>query len=203
MSALWRRAWRNVETGLRVVDVGAFAPIDDRMQFPQQPHLPHTQGLADSAIDAAWAVMPPDMDLETTRLLPVVVGAHPRSEISDRPLANRLVAAIRQWQRQHAEQSDLRLIPMVMTDLWYLNDRELLLQPTIAIGEPGFNAASAYFGTRLPKAYLVDGQLQVLADLAFVEPSVAMWGADAHTTRTALDWFISRHLERFLEIVQG
>ena len=31
------------------------------MQFPQQPSLPHTQGLADSAIDAAWAVMPPDI----------------------------------------------------------------------------------------------------------------------------------------------
>lgn len=171
------------------------------MQFPQQPSLPHTQGLADSAIDAAWAVMPPDMVLETTRLLPVVVGAHPRSEISDRPLANRLVAAIRQWQRQHEEQSDLRLIPMVMTDLWYLNDRELLLQPTIAIGEPGLNAASAYFGTRLPQAYVVDGQLQVLADLGFVEPSVTMWGVDAHATRTALDWFIARHLSRFLDSI--
>ena len=111
------------------------------MQFPQQPPLPHTQGLADSAIDAAWAVMPPDMDLETSRLLPVVVGAHPRSEISHRPLANRLVAAIRQWQRQHEEESELRLTPIVMTDLWYLNDRELLLQPSIAIGEPSLNAA--------------------------------------------------------------
>lgn len=173
------------------------------MQFPQQPPLPHTQGLADSAIDAAWAVMPPDTDLETTRLLPVVVGAHPRGEIADRPLANRLVAAIRQWQRQHEERSELRLIPMVMTDLWYLNDRELLLQPTISIGEPSSNAASAYFGTRLPRAYVVDGQLQVLADLEFVEPSVTLWGADAYATRTALDWFIARHLARFLECVHG
>jgi hypothetical protein len=173
------------------------------MHFPQQPSLPHTQGMADSAIDAAWAIMPPDMDLETARLLPVVVGAHPRSEIADRPLANRLVAAIRQWQRQHEEKSDLRLIPMVMTDLWYLNDQELLLQPTIAIGEPGLNAASAYFGTRLPRAYVVDGQLQVLADLEFLEPSVTMGGADALATRTALDWFIARHLARFLESVHG
>jgi hypothetical protein len=173
------------------------------MQFPQQPPLPHTQGLADSAIDAAWAVMPPDMDLETSRLLPVVVGAHPRSEISHRPLANRLVAAIRQWQRQHEEESELRLTPIVMTDLWYLNDRELLLQPSIAIGEPSLNAASAYFGTRLPMAYAVDGKLQVLADLSFLEPSVTMWGVDASTTRTALDWCISRHLARFLESVHG
>jgi len=173
------------------------------MHLPQQPSLPHTQGLADSAIDAAWAMMPPDIDVETTRLLPVVVGAHPRGEIADRPLANRLVAAIRQWQRQNEEKSDLRLIPMVMTDLWYLNDQELLLQPTIAIGEPAQNAASAYFGTRLPRAYVVDGQLQVLADLEFVEPSVTMWGVDAHATRTALDWFIARHLARFLESVHG
>ncbi|MFM7261840.1 MAG: hypothetical protein ACKO3W_14685, partial [bacterium] len=116
------------------------------MHQPTQPSLPHTQGLADSAIDAAWAVMPPDMPLETTRLLPVVVGAHLRSEIADRPLANRLVAAIRQWQRANIEDEEARLIPIVMSDLWYLNDRELLLQPTIAIGEPGSNAACAYFG---------------------------------------------------------
>jgi hypothetical protein len=169
----------------------------------QQPSLPHTQGLADSAIDVAWAILPPDTELETTRLLPVVVGAHPRSEIADRPLANRLVAAIRQWQRQHVAREDARLIPIVMTDLWYLNDRELLLQPTIAIGEPGANAASAYYGTRLPKAYVVDGQLQVLADLSFLEPSVAMWGVDAHTTRTALDWFIARQMDSFLQSIHG
>jgi hypothetical protein len=95
------------------------------MHFPQQPSLPHTQGLADSAIDAAWAVMPPDSEIITTRLLPIVVGAHPRSEIADRPLANRLVAAIRQWQRQAIANEDDRLVPMVMTDLWYLNDNEL------------------------------------------------------------------------------
>jgi hypothetical protein len=28
-----------------------------------------------------------------------------------------------------------------------------------------------------------------------------MWGVDAYTTRTALDWFIARHLARFLESV--
>jgi hypothetical protein len=40
------------------------------MHFPQQPSLPRTQGMADSAIDAAWAIMPPDMDLETADRLP-------------------------------------------------------------------------------------------------------------------------------------
>ena len=173
------------------------------MQHSSQPSLPHTQGLVDSAIDAAWAVMPPDSEIITTRLLPIVVGAHPRSEIADRPLANRLVAAIRQWQRQAIANEDDRLVPMVMTDLWYLNDNDLLLQPTITIGEPGSNAASAYYGTRLPKAYVVDGQLQVMADLEFLEPSVTMWGVDAYTTRTALDWFINRHLGNFLESVHG
>jgi hypothetical protein len=173
------------------------------MHEPSHPSLPHTQGLADTAIDAAWAVTPPDMPIETARLLPVVVGAHPRAEIADRPLAYRLVTAIRQWQRQNIENEEARLIPMVMSDLWYLNDRELLLQPSIAIGEPGVNAASAYYGTRLPKAYVVDGQLQVLADLEYLEPSVTMWGVDASATRTALDWFIARHLAAFLESVHG
>jgi hypothetical protein len=171
------------------------------MHHSSNPSLPHTHGLADSAIDAAWAVVPPDTDLETARLLPIIVGAHPRAEIADRPLANRLVAAIRQWQRANIPDEAKRLVPLVMTDLWYLNDRELLLQPSVAIGEPGTNAASAYFGTRLPQAYVVNGQLQVFADLEYLEPSVAMWGLTAHSTRSALDWFISRQLERFLESV--
>ncbi|MDI9404921.1 MAG: hypothetical protein QM516_13715 [Limnohabitans sp.] len=171
------------------------------MHQSSNPSLPHTQGMADAAIDAAWAVMPPDAELETARLLPIVVGAHPRAEIADRPLANRLVAAIRQWQRTHIADESRRLVPLVMTDLWYLNDRELLLQPSVAIGEPGTNAASAYFGTRLPQAYVVHGQLQVFADLEFLEPSIAMWGSTAHSTRSALDWLIARQLERFLESV--
>lgn len=175
----------------------------ESMEPHPKPSLPHTQGLADSAIDAAWALMPPDLEPDTLRMLPIVVGAHPRGEIADRPLANRLVAAIRQWQRAHITDEATRLIPMVMTDLWYLNDKELLLQPVIAIGEPGSNAASAYYGTRLPRAYVIDGKLQVLADLQFLEPSVAMWGVDAHATRTALDWFIDRHLANFLECVHG
>ncbi len=170
---------------------------------PNEPSLPHTHGLADSAIDAAWAMMPPEMEIESQRLLPIVVGAHPRSEISDRPLANRLVAAIRQWQRANITDEDARLTAMVMTDMWYLNDQDLLLQPTITIGPPNTNAASAYYGTRLPRAYVVDEQLQVLADLSFVEPSVTMWGVNAATTRTALDWFIARHLANFLESVHS
>ena len=95
------------------------------MEPHPKPSLPHTQGLADSAIDAAWALMPPDLEPDTLRMLPIVVGAHPRGEIADRPLANRLVAAIRQWQRAHITDEATRLIPMVMTDLWYLNERVL------------------------------------------------------------------------------
>ena len=172
------------------------------MDHPE-PFLPHSQGLADGAIDAAWALLPPDMELDSSRLLPIVVGAKLRGEIADRPLANRLAAAIRQWQRANIARDEDRLVALVMTDLWYLNDQELLLQPTIAIGSPTTNAASAYYGTRLARAYVVDGQLQVLADLSFVEPSVALWGIDAAATRTALDWFIARHLPAFLESVHG
>ncbi len=155
--------------------------------------------MSDVAIDAAWAVCPPDADIDPEGLLPVVVGAHPRGEMRDRPLAMRLLQVIRHWQREHCEDPSSRLRPIVLTDLWYLNDKALLLQPTISIGDPTANAATAYYATRLPKAYVVDGQLQVLADLQFLDPSVAMWGVDANATRGALDWFIVRALPAFLE----
>ena len=194
---------RRRAVGARLAKAPLFRRYQASIHHPSQPTLPHTQGIADSAIDAAWALTPPDSEIVTTRLLPIVVGAHPRSEIADRPLANRLVAAIRQWQRQAIAREEDRLMPMVMTDLWYLNDTELLMQPTITIGEPGSNAASAYYGTRLPKAYVVDGKLQVFADLGFLEPSVTMWGVDPYATRTAIDWFIARHLANFLESIHG
>jgi len=163
------------------------------------PQLSHTSGLSDAAIDAAWAICPPDADVSPAGLLPVVVGAHPRSEMRDRPLASRLLQAIRLWQRENLQDARSRLRPIILTDLWYLNDKELLLQPTICIGDPSSNAATAYYATRLPKAYVVDGQLQVLADMQFLEPTVVMWGIDANTTRTALDWFIARAMPSFLE----
>ncbi len=155
--------------------------------------------MSEVAIDAAWAVCPPDSDVDSSGLLPVVVGAHPRSEMRDRPLAMRLLQLIRHWQRENLPDASTRLRPIILTDLWYLNDKALLLQPTISIGDPSSNAATAYYATKLPKAYVVDGQLQVLADMQFLDPSVAMWGVDANATRSALDWFIVRALPAFLE----
>jgi hypothetical protein len=30
-----------------------------------------------------------------------------------------------------------------------------------------------------------------------------MWGVDPYATRTAIDWFIARHLANFLESIHG
>jgi|GEM_PF-930995 len=75
----------------------------------------------------------------------IVVGAHLRAEIADRPLAYQLADAIRLWRSDHAAWLNINLEPVVLTDLWYLNNEELQAKPTISLGGPGVNALSNAF----------------------------------------------------------
>lgn len=149
------------------------------------------------------AASPPDMEIETERLLLVVVGAHLRSEIADRPLADRLVRLIRDWQRTSLDDDELAMLPLVCTDVWFLNDRDLMRQPSIAIGEPGLNAATAYYASRLPKSYVVEERCAVQFDPQFLECSVCLWGVDSRSTEAAFDAFVQRYLDEYLRAVHG
>ena len=100
---------------------------------------------------------------DTDTLLLVVVGAHLRAELTDRPLAYMLVDRIEGWQQRHVEADPL--VPLVCSDLWYLNATELLSRPTICLGRPGVNATSAYFANRLPTAFVLEETFQVQLDL--------------------------------------
>ncbi len=94
------------------------------------------------------------------------------------------------------------LIPVVLTDIWYLNDTDLLMQPAIVIGEPGVNAASAHWGARLPKAFVVDGSHQVLLDLegtGSASPACGAWAR--RVPRPPPIGSSSRYLEAWLESV--
>lgn len=157
--------------------------------------------LADDRFVSDRDFQPPEVQPPVESLLALVVGAHPRAEVCDRPLAARLARAIRQWQASELEPGERALVPIVCCDLWYMNDRELMRQPSVTIGDPGVNAATAYFASRLPKAYVIDDVCAVQLDAELLEPSVALWGADWRGTETAVEAFLARYLDRFLRVV--
>ena len=138
---------------------------------------------------------------DTDTLLLVVVGAHLRAELSDRPLAYMLVERIEAWQRQHVEAD--RLAPLVCSDLWYLNAAELLSRPTICLGRPGVNAASAFFANRLPTAFVLEETFQVQLDLEFITMQACVWGVNAAATASGVELFEDRYLDSFLRAAHG
>ncbi len=147
-----------------------------------------------------------DVELKHDRLLLIVVGAHLRAEVGDRALGYRLRERLLQWEADHPDNSThatkvKALQPIVCTDLWYLNQPDLMTRPTIALGAPGVNAATAYFANRLPVACMIDGSLQVQMDLQSNCPAACLWGIDRAATSSAVELFVERYLEEFLDAV--
>jgi len=133
---------------------------------------------------------------EPGRILPIIVGAGPGPELGDRPLANAIRDAVFEQAPELIPGTDLH--PLVLTDLWYLNDTELMLQPTMSIGSPEKNAASAFLATRLPTALLVEDQYQVLMDQEGGIGHACFWGESHEASMLATSTFVDRFLEPFL-----
>jgi hypothetical protein len=139
------------------------------------------------------------VDCRTVAL--IVVGAHLRAEIEDRPQAYRLRDRLRDWTQLHDQSEAVQnpsLVPVVCTDIWFLNNFELQERPVICLGEPGVNAATAFLCTRLPTALMVEGALRVHLDPDFAEAQVCLWGVNPPATASAVDLFIERYLEVFM-----
>lgn len=149
----------------------------------------------------ARAALRPDAPIEIERLLLVVVGAHLRAEVADRPLADRMVRQIRAWQQQELDDLDEPLLPLVCTDMWYLNEHALLERPAIVIGEPRVNAASAFYATRLPQTLVVDDAWEIRMDPECIDPRVTLWGEGPIQTEKAADEFARRLLDRYLRSI--
>jgi hypothetical protein len=113
----------------------------------------------------------------------------------DRPVAYRLREVVRE--RLGAMRDD-RLQPLVCSDVWYLNNEPLRRRPTISVGAPGVNALSAFLADKLPSVFTIDNRLVVQADLEMIDLAACCWGADAPSTRAAVDAFTERYLEDFL-----
>jgi hypothetical protein len=136
----------------------------------------------------------PAIDADTLLLL--VVGAHLKAELADRPQAQRLIECIGLWQETHAGYPPLR--PIICSDLWYLNDRGLHDRPAIIIGDPAVNAAAAFFANRLPTALVVENTFEVQIDVEFIDLHACLWGVNQAGTTAAVDAFIKRFLNDFL-----
>lgn len=142
-----------------------------------------------SAIEAS--VSKPTHDVAPGGVVPIVVGAHLRAEVHDRPSAARLRDALAGVVRG--------LDPVVVTDLWYLNSDELRAQPTISVGAPGVNALTAHLADRVPSAYVSDDVLMVQLDVGLAELTACCWGVDPRATSAAVDVFCDRYLARWAD----
>lgn len=130
--------------------------------------------------------------------LAVVVGAHPLAELHDRPQAYRLAALIETQQLREHQHPGPSLRPIVCTDLWYLNDRQLMGGPAICLGSPEVNAATAYAAGRLPTALLLQDRLRIHLDPEYIDMRACVWGVDPGAGVAALDLFAERYLTDFL-----
>ncbi len=146
-------------------------------------------------------------DINTDRLVLVVVGAHIRAEVYDRAPAMRLREAIDEtvagrW-RDAGQGTDKQGAPqvIVLTDLWRLNDPLLAPLPQVSVGHPEVNALSAFLADKVPPAYVVDGELAVQFDAAAPEAVALCWGIDHAATDRAVDEFMARYLGAFADAV--
>ena len=144
---------------------------------------------------------PADTDYPLESVMPIVVGVHLRAEISDRPLGERVARHVRAIRRAEDLAPDEGLMPVVMSDIWYLNDSDLMLQPAIIIGDPGVNAASAHWAARVPTAFAFENSHQIHMDLDGAYQVACISGVDHAKVEVATDHFERRYLLAWLESV--
>ena len=130
-------------------------------------------------------------------LLLIVVGADLRAEMLDRPVAR----ALRSTAATLLERLDGgdRITPVVCSDLWYVNARDLHEHAVVAVGGPDVNAATAWLATRIPVALVLDDAFRIHFD-GETEPRACLWGVDRETTAGAAETFSTRFLPALLEM---
>lgn len=125
--------------------------------------------------------------VDTDETIVLVTGASLVAEEKDRPVAYALKAEIDRRGAGHAYRR-----AVVVTDLWYLDNRIFHLNPTIAIGGPGSNGVSHEFSGALPTLYNREEQVFVQADFEGELKRAAIWGVNAGCTAIAADVFATQ-----------
>ncbi len=138
------------------------------------------------------------LELDSRRLLLIVVGIQLRSEATDRVIANRLRDAIWLWLHENVEEGERHISPLVCTDVWYTNDRTLHGQPVISVGGPGVNAVAANLYPKLETALAIEDRLVIQLDVQMQELKACIWGMDHQQTGAAAELFEKKYLASFV-----
>ena len=125
--------------------------------------------------------------VDTDETIVLVTGASLSAEERDHPLAYRLKAEIDRRGAGHAYRR-----AVVVTDMWYLDNRIFHLNPTIALGGPGANGVAQEFSAVLPTLYNREEQVFVQADFEGDQKRAAVWGVNAASTAVAVEVFTTQ-----------
>ena len=142
-------------------------------------------------------------DIDLDRLLCIVVGVQLRAELGDRPLAYRLEQDIRTLLDaalgKPAEGQPPLLSPVVLSDVYFLNNEDIQSRPAISVGGPAMNAFSAMLVDKLPTVLAIENTLVVQMDLEMDDPRCAVWGMNHIDTVRAVDLFVVKgYLDMFV-----
>ncbi len=143
-------------------------------------------------------------EIDPNRLLLIITGVQLKAELGDRPLAYRIESEIRRHLdvllEKPAKGELPLLVPIVLSDVYYLNNEELQSRPFIAIGGPGMNLVSANLVEELPTAVAIENVLVVQMDLDLKDLRCSVWGMDHLSTVRAVETFIVKgYLESFVK----
>jgi hypothetical protein len=151
-------------------------------------------------------------DVQIDRLIAIVTGIQLRAELGDRPLAYHVEREVREFLDAHLPERQPgelpQLAPVVVSDVFYLNNDAIQTRPTIAIGGPGMNALTATLVEELPTALAIDETLVIQMNLdagAAEDPQrCAVWGMTHLDTVRAVETFIAKgYLATFLNGVMA
>lgn len=130
-------------------------------------------------------------------MLPIVVGIHLEAEIADRPLARRIVEAVRRWQHLYCDEPVCR--PVVISDALYLTSDELQRGAVISLGDPRVNAVSAALAERLPVVYSGRGRVVIQGEWSDPPARLCVWARSRRENAAAVDRLVDYELDTFLE----
>ena len=139
--------------------------------------------------------------VELSNLIMVVVGAHLRAEMADRPIAYQLCQRMKEWINTHRKKMNVSMVPVVCSDIWYINQPVIQARPTISIGGPGVNALSAYYTDKLQSVLVYDDHMVIQLDPEFVDLRASIWGLNHELTVAVVDLFAKRYIGPYLRAV--